>query len=109
MAAKAIKGSLKDHVYQQVIEMICNGRFKAGDIITESQLIDFFQVSKSPVREALIQLCFEEVLRSIPRCGYQIIQISAKNVQDLTELRLYLELSSLQKVAANLTPEILEG
>lgn len=103
------KSSLKDCVYQNIIEMICAGKIKAGEIITENQMIEQFGVSKSPVREALIQLCHENVLQSIPRCGYQIVHISAKNIHDLTELRLYLELSNLQKISEMLTTERLSS
>lgn len=95
--------SLKDTVYQQLIELICQGHLKPDTIFTESQMITYFKVSKSPVREALIQLCHEDVLKSIPRCGYQVTTISSKNVRDVTELRLYLELSSLPKVMENIT------
>lgn len=97
------KLSLKDTVYQQLIELICQGELKPDTLFTENQMIAYFKVSKSPVREALIQLCHEDVLRSIPRCGYQVTPISSKNVYDMTELRLYLELSSLPKIMENIT------
>lgn len=93
--------TLKDTVYQQTIEMICNGTIQAGDIITEKQLIAHFGISKSPVREALIQLCHDNVLKSIPRCGYQVVQINAKNIHDLTEIRMCLELFCLTRLIAH--------
>lgn len=85
--------------------MICTGELTPDTIFTENQMITRFKVSKSPVREALIQLCHEDVLKSIPRCGYQVTKITSQNVRDLTELRLYLELSSLPKVMEHLTAE----
>lgn len=90
--------TLKDKVYQNVIEDICLGHLTPNSIFTEGQMIERFGVSKAPVREALVQLCHENVLRSIPRCGYQVIQISAKDVHDLIELRLLLEVGSLPKI-----------
>lgn len=92
------KETLKDQVYQRVIEEICTGGLTPDNIFTEGQLIEQFGVSKAPVREALVQLCHEEILRSIPRCGYQVIQINTKNIHDLTELRLLLEVGSLSAV-----------
>ena len=97
--------SLKDTIYQSVVEMICSGQLTPNMIFTEQQLISHFQVSKSPVREALIQLCGEGVLRSIPRHGYQVVEISRQNVQDLTQLRMYLELGNLPQAMEHLTPE----
>ena len=97
--------SLKDTIYQRVVEMICAGQLTPNMIFTEQQLISHFQVSKSPVREALIQLCGEGVLRSIPRHGYQVVGISRQNVQDLTQLRMYLELGNLPQALKHLTPD----
>ena len=97
--------SLKDFVYKQIIEMICSGTLTADTIITENQMIEHFKMSKSPVREALLQLCNENVVKNIPRRGYQVVRISSRDIQDLIELRLYLELSSLPKAASQMTSE----
>lgn len=102
------RGSLKDHVYQQIIALICAGELTPHTLFTENQMCERFGVSKAPVREALIQLCYENVLKSIPRCGYQVVQIDIRAIHDLTELRFYLELSSLQNVEKNLSIESLK-
>lgn len=108
LVIKKKPGSLKEKVYKTVMDMICNGELPADTIFTEKQLIEHCGVSKSPVRESLIQLCAEGTLRNIPRCGYQVINISAKNVSDLSELRLFLELSSLPKIFSVLNDNSLE-
>lgn len=100
--------SLKATIYQRVMEMISQGQLTPDMTFSEQQLIHQFQVSKSPVREALIQLCSENVLRSIPRQGYQVIEINRKDIQDLTQLRLLLELGNLPYALANMTRERLD-
>lgn len=97
--------SLKDLVYKGIVEQICSGNLTPDNIITESQLISTFGVSKSPVREALIQLCAEGIIKNMPRQGYQVIPVSPKTVHDLTDLRMYLELSSLPNAMKNMTAE----
>lgn len=97
--------SLKDTIYRRVMEMISLGQLTPDMIFSEQQLIHQFQVSKSPVREALIQLCGENVLRSIPRQGYQVVEINRKDIQDLTQLRLFLELGNLPYALAHMTSE----
>ena len=42
-------------------------------------------MSKAPVREALVQLCSEKMLKSIPRCGYQVVQITAREIEGRLE------------------------
>lgn len=108
MMDKKQTGTLKDQVYQQIIEEISAGHLTPDSIFTEGQMIEQFGVSKAPVREALVQLCHENVLRSIPRCGYQVIQISAKNIHDLTELRLLLEVGSLPTVLEHMDEQMLQ-
>ena len=39
-----------------------NGEYRPNDILTENQMIEKFGVSKSPVREALVELCKDGVL-----------------------------------------------
>lgn len=89
-------------VYEQVYADIVNGEINSNDILTECALVERFKVSKSPVREALILLCEEEVLQSIPRIGYKVIQILPDQVESLTEVRYALEPFMLRKTWGSL-------
>ena len=42
-----------------------------------------FGVSKSPVREALVELCKDGVLINIPRMGYQVRAVTLKEIMDI--------------------------
>ena len=64
------KPSLKAEIYEAVLSDIIQGIYKQNEIITEKQLIAKYGVSKSPIRDALIELCKEGVLISHPRYGY---------------------------------------
>ena len=66
---KMAKMTLKEQVYNQIFDDIAQGKYQANDILTESKLMEKYQVSKSPVREALIELCKDEVIHSLPRLG----------------------------------------
>lgn len=88
---------LTSMVYEKVYSEIINGSITVNDILTESSLVSWLEVSKSPVREALILLCEENVLQSIPRMGYKVVQILPGQVEKLTETRLALEPFMLQK------------
>ena len=59
-------------------------------------LIDKYNLSKSPVREALIQLCSDGILESLPRIGYRIIPLSMKDLSDALTLRLLIETKALE-------------
>ena len=90
MAAK--KMSLKEQVYTKIFNDLVVERFPPDEFLTEKQFIELYGVSKAPVREALIELCNEGILRSIPRLGYQIIPVTQKDITNSTELRLFIEM-----------------
>lgn len=99
---------LKDQVYEKILSEITEGKYQQNDIITERELIEKYGVSKSPVREALIELCKEEVLESRPRMGYQIRPISIREISDIVELRTILEVAALRKTFQHLEEKQIE-
>lgn len=90
---KPLTGKVYDFVYAGII----NGTITNNDILTENALVEELGVSKSPVRGALILLCEENVIQSIPRLGYKVLQITPDQVQKLTEARFALEPFMLEK------------
>lgn len=94
---------MKDQIYRQLMDMICSGVLTSGQILTESQLISKFKVSKSPVREALVRLCHEDVLQSLPRCGYQVVHVTPRDIHEASELRAFLELDSIPHILNSIT------
>ncbi|MDD3335532.1 MAG: GntR family transcriptional regulator [Eubacteriales bacterium] len=90
---KPLTSKVYDYVYGNIID----GKITSNDILTEGALVSELQVSKSPVREALILLCQENVLQAIPRMGYRVVQITSAQVTLLIEARYALEPFLLEK------------
>lgn len=95
--------SLKDRIYDNVLEDILQGKYPLNAVINERMLIEKYNVSKTPVREALVQLCNEGMLKNLPRFGYQLTPITPREVRDIMELRLLLELGALEKTMGVIT------
>ncbi|NLB91176.1 MAG: GntR family transcriptional regulator, partial [Clostridiales bacterium] len=91
--SKPLTAMVYDHIYTEIV----NGNLTSNDILTEGALTQKLEVSKSPVREALIMLCEENVLQAIPRTGYKVIQITPVQVASLIEARDALEPFLLEK------------
>lgn len=87
--------SLKDKIYQEILFRILSNEFSLDSFLVEKRLCELFQVSRSPVREALVELCRDGILKNIPRAGYQIVRISEKLMRDAFQIRLYLETEGL--------------
>lgn len=96
--------TLKQKVYNAILDDIVQGEFKAGQILTEQELVQRYGVSKSPVREALTVLSSEGILANIPRYGYQVFSFTLEKVADIMEFRAVLEDYLLCKGMAGLQP-----
>ena len=93
------KETLVDQIHDRILEIIIQEDVSEKSVFTEGKLVQQFQVSKATVREALVRLCNENILRSIPRFGYVIAYMGPKELHDLEELRRLLELTSLREAA----------
>lgn len=94
--------TLKETVYEQLYEEIVTGGYHQNEVITESSLIAKYQVSKPPIREALVELCKEGVLQNMPRMGYLVVPVSFKEVLDLLDFRVDIEIAGLKHTFDNL-------
>lgn len=96
--------SLKDHVYNYIAEEINKGNLKPEEKINEQRISDLLNISRTPVREALIQLSSEGFLENVPRKGFLIRPLSAKEAGEI-----YLILGVLDGLAVSLAcPRITE-
>lgn len=95
--------SLKTVVYDAVLDGIVKDAYKPGQILNEKQLVETFGVSKSPVREALIELCNEGVLKNIPRYGYEVVTLTRRDIENILQFRSFLEAGCLESCCERLT------
>lgn len=100
--------TLKEIAYDEILKSIINGEYIAGQVLNEQALIDQFGFSKSPIREALIMLCNEGVLRNIPRYGYEVVQFTSSDISEIMLYRRILECGLLQSCFYNISPKQLE-
>ena len=97
-------GTLKDRVYAAVLLDIINGQLTCDSVINEKTLAEKLQVSKAPVREALVSLCSNGILQSVPRQGYRIVRYTRDNLRDILDYRVMLELGCLERSFERITP-----
>src|SRR4051794_17273624 len=81
--ASAVAGNLR--------ERILDGDFKAGSPLRQDALASEFGVSRIPIREALMQLEAEGLVKIHPHRGAIISELSTEEVQELFALRALLE------------------
>ena len=72
--------TLKDHVYEYIADQIRDGSLLPEQRVNENVICESLNISRTPVREALIQLTAEGVLENRARKGFVIKSISEKDV-----------------------------
>jgi DNA-binding GntR family transcriptional regulator len=83
-------------MYDNILKLVIHNEVPIDSLLVESRLVEMFNVSRAPVREALIELCNDNILHNIPRAGYQIVRISPKEMRDAFQLRQVLEIEGLR-------------
>lgn len=94
-----------DEIVQILEEQIIRCELEPGSSLFEIELSDRFNVSRTPVREALLKLERRGLLRSVPYKGFAVNPVSLKDLFDLYELRLVLETHNAQVAAHKLDSE----
>lgn len=78
--------SLKDNVYRYISHRIDTGELTAGDRVAEQGICTALGVSRTPVREALIQLASDGYLDNEPRKGFRVRGFSRRNAEEVFEI-----------------------
>lgn len=73
---------LADEVYQTVASLIAEGKFTAGARLDEIGLCRTLEVSRTPLREALVRLQAEGFVTSLPNRGHFVTGLSAQGVEE---------------------------
>jgi len=96
---------LREVVVEGLRKRILNWEYPPGHRLTEDQLCHEYGVSRSPVREALHRLEASGIIRRLPRRGYEVNQLDLKDIEDLYELRLALELFVVERLCERGIPD----
>ncbi|MFD1910656.1 GntR family transcriptional regulator [Halodurantibacterium flavum] len=89
--------------YEQILEFIMNGTLKPGELLNERRLADVMNVSRTPVRDALLMLEGEGILLRLDSRRLQVKQIQIEDYLDALQIRLLLE-PSVARHAAGRVP-----
>lgn len=91
---------LADIVYDQLLEAIRSGTIAADKRLVQEKLADELQISRTPVREALLRLEQDGILASSARGGFLIHSMTAEEVRELYQARAAIEGQALRILAA---------
>ncbi len=93
----AASPSLTASVAIQIRAAILDGTYPPGARLRLDELRRAYDVSLSPLREALTRLAAEDLVQITDQRGYQVTPVSAENLREVTVLRTQLETTALQE------------
>jgi DNA-binding GntR family transcriptional regulator len=79
---KAIGGTVRARAADELRDRILTGRLRPGDRLDLEQITKEFGISRTPVREALLELSFEGLVEVTPRSGITVIGITPADAVD---------------------------
>jgi len=83
-------------VYEKIRDDVVKLRLRTDEFLNEKELAERYNVSKTPVREALAMLVQDGYLKKIPRVGYLLREVTEEEYYKLTYLRYTLEKGVVQ-------------
>lgn len=93
--------------YQQLRQDILSNNYPEGTVLTERKLCERYQVSRSPVRNALQQLTHEGLLSLIPGKGATVVGFSVEDILEVYDLIEMMQLYALHSLAGRMDSAIL--
>jgi len=87
----AASGSAAARVYAHVKERLLDGTFPGGALLSENELSQQLGLSRTPVRQAFVQLEAEGLLELYPKRGALVVPVAASEIEDVFEARLLVE------------------
>jgi len=92
-----VRVTASEEIYQTLRSEILSLRFKPGEELNLQLLSTQLQVSRSPVRDALMRLCSDNLVDIFPQKGTRVSLINLKQVEEERFLRKSLEESAVKK------------
>lgn len=82
---------LSDTAYQYILDLIMSRQLLPGDKIPETRIAQEFQISRTPVRDAMQRLANEGILEIYPNRFAQVKEYSMEEVTEIGTLRLAMD------------------
>ena len=101
-------GTLQNLAYERIKTLLINGQLEFGEVYSANHFAEILGVSRTPIREALLQLTSEGFFVSLRGRGFKIKEFSEKEIQDLFEARKMIEAYVIEQLVDEVSAEDLK-
>lgn len=100
--------SMQEIAFQTIKQAIMRKELLPGTIYSEQSVAKEMGMSKTPVHQALLDLENKGFVSLLPRKGFKVNVLSARNISNMFELRRALERAVILKITPKLTAESIQ-
>ena len=97
-----------DVAYEKLKMIIITAQLKPGQALVEPELMEELKLGRTPIREALNHLAWENFVKIIPRQCIMVNEVSLYEVESIYQMRFALVALESELAAKNRTEEDLE-
>ncbi|MEZ5076942.1 MAG: GntR family transcriptional regulator [Solirubrobacterales bacterium] len=94
--------NLTEQVHDLLMGAVVDGTLEPGKLYSVQALASEFGVSRTPVREAMLQLARRGIVEMVPSQGVRIVQRSLDDLRDIFEVRIWLETPAVRAAVPNM-------
>lgn len=105
LTALAHRSTVRSQIIHALRAALVAGQMKPGEIYSAPTLAASFGVSATPVREAMLELAKEGLVSTVPNKGFRVRQLSERELDEITEVRLLLEVPTTVSVVGIATED----
>ncbi len=97
--------NLTEKVHDALIVAIVSEHLEPGELYSIKELAEQFGVSRTPVREAMLQLARRGLVEIVRNQGVRILERSLVDLESIFELRLWVEVPAIRKTAVRISDD----
>lgn len=101
--------SIREGVNEALKRALHDGRFRPGQALSEAGLAAEMGISRGPVREALLMLVQEGLVAHSPNRGFSVVEFTADDLHEISQVRLPLEATALTMARAHISQQDLDN
>ncbi len=88
------RGSLRQQVTSRLLAAVFVGRFTSGQRLIVQKLASAYDVSPTPIREALVELAALGIVKLLPNRGAVVLPFGPEQVREISQVRRVLEVEA---------------
>lgn len=93
-----------DQAHRIIVDAISSGALSPHQLVSIQHLADQLGVSRTPVREALLQLVRQGIMQPVSNRGFRVVATTSEDLQDIFEMRMWLEVPAARLAVERARP-----